>query len=157
MHTWPTRQLERISGRSTLAQAIRCALNHWAGLVLLLDDGRLEQDTNTVERAMRPVALRRKNAPFAGADAGRRHRAVVATLIHSAKLNDVDPPAWLADVLERIVAGRAMWGRCNAYPVRSAGEVNPASTASRSLGWRCGLPATTSPVSRGSASCGSVA
>jgi hypothetical protein len=70
MHTWLTQQLERISGRSTLAQAIRYALNHWKGLVLYLDDGRLELDTNTVERAMRPIALGRKNALFAGADVG---------------------------------------------------------------------------------------
>ncbi|HEY6355939.1 MAG TPA: IS66 family transposase [Burkholderiaceae bacterium] len=106
MHTWLTQQLERISGRSTLAQAIRYALNHWKGLVLYLDDGRLELDTNTVERAMRPIALGRKNALFAGADAGGKHWAIVATLIQSAKLNDVDPLAWLTDVLKRIVAGR---------------------------------------------------
>ena len=105
MRTWLTEQLERVSGRSTLAQAIRYALNHWDGLVLYLDDGRLEMDTNTVERAMRPVALGRKNALFAGADSGGRHWAIVATLIQTAKLNDVDPLAWLTDVLERIVAG----------------------------------------------------
>ncbi|HEY2419325.1 MAG TPA: IS66 family transposase, partial [Steroidobacteraceae bacterium] len=103
---WLTEQLERISGRSTLAQAMRYALNHWNGLILYLDDGRLEMDTNTVERAMRPVALGRKNALFAGADTGGRHWATVATLIQTAKLNDVDPLAWLTDVLERIVAGR---------------------------------------------------
>ena len=68
MQTWLTEQLKRISGRSTLAHAIRYALNHWDGLVRYLDDGRLELDTNTVERAMRPVALGRKNALFAGAD-----------------------------------------------------------------------------------------
>ena len=75
------------------------------GLILFLDDGRLELDTNTVERAMRPVALGRKNALFAGSDSGGRHWAIVATLIQTAKLNDVDPLAWLTDVLERIVAG----------------------------------------------------
>jgi hypothetical protein len=104
--SWLTEQLARISGRSTLAQAMRYALNHWNGLILYLDDGRLEMDTNTVERAMRPVALGRKNALFAGADSGGRHWATVATLIQTAKLNDVDPLAWLTDVLERIVAGR---------------------------------------------------
>jgi transposase len=106
MHTWFTEQLPRISGRSTLAQAIRYALNHWQGLVLFLDDGRLELDTNTVERAMRPVALGRKNALFAGADSGGRHWAIVASLIQTAKLNDLDPLAWLTDVLEQIVSGR---------------------------------------------------
>jgi transposase len=106
MHSWLTEQLGRISGRSTLAQAIRYALNHWAGLILFLDDGRIEFDTNTVERAMRPVALGRKNALFAGTDSGGRHWAIVATLIQTVKLNDVDPLAWLTDVLERIVSGR---------------------------------------------------
>jgi transposase len=105
MRVWLAEQLQRISGRSTLAQAMRYALNHWNGLVLYLDDGRLELDTNTVERAMRPVALGRKNALFAGADSGGRHWAIVATLLQTAKLNDVDPLAWLTDVLERIVAG----------------------------------------------------
>jgi transposase len=62
MKTWLTEQLGRISARSTLAQAIRYALNHWGGLILFLDDGRLELDTNTVERAIRPLALGRKNA-----------------------------------------------------------------------------------------------
>ena len=104
MHAWLDEQLERISGRSTLAQAMRYALNHWSGLILYLDDGRLEIDTNTVERAMRPVALGRKNALFAGADSGGRHWAIVATMIQTAKLNDVDPLAWLTDVLQRIVA-----------------------------------------------------
>jgi transposase len=101
-----TEQLRRISGRTTLAQAIRYALNHWAGLILFLDDGRIELNTNTVEPAMRPVALGGKNALFAGADSGGRHWAIVATLIQTAKLNDVDPLAWLTDVLERIVSGR---------------------------------------------------
>ena len=106
MHSWLTEQLGRLSGRSALAQAIRYALNHWAGLILFLDDGRIELDTNTVERAMRPVALGRKNALFAGADSGGRHWAIIATLIQTAKLNDVDPLAWLTDVLERIVSRR---------------------------------------------------
>ena len=106
MHIWLTETLGRISGRSALAQAIRYALNHWTGLVLFLDDGRLEMDTNTVERAMRPVALGRKNALFAGADSGGEHWALVATLIQTAKLNLLDPLAWLTDVLERIVSGR---------------------------------------------------
>jgi hypothetical protein len=64
MKAWLTETLDRISGRSALAQTIRYALNHWSGLVLFLDDGRLELNTNTVERAMRPVALGRKNALF---------------------------------------------------------------------------------------------
>ena len=103
---WLTETSDRISGRSALAQAIRYALNHWSGLVPFLNDGCLELDTNTVERAMRPVALGRKNALFAGADSGGEHWALVATLIQTAKLNLLDPLAWLTDVLERIVSGQ---------------------------------------------------
>ncbi len=106
MHGWLHQQLERVSGRSALAKAIRYALNHWNGLIQFLQDGRLELDTNIVERAMRPVALGRKNALFAGAPSGGQHWAIVATLIQSAKLNDVEPLAWLTDVLQRIVSAR---------------------------------------------------
>jgi transposase len=106
LHTWLTDLLGRLSGRSTLAQAIRYALNHWKGLIRFLDDGRFELDTNIVERAMRPVALGRKNALFAGADSGGKHWAMVATLIQTAKLNNVEPLAWLTDVLKRMVSGQ---------------------------------------------------
>jgi transposase len=106
MHLWLSKQLSRIPGASTLAKAIRYAMNHWSGLILFLDDGRLELDTNTVERAIRPVTITRKNALFAGNDSGGRHWAIIATLVQSAKLNGVEPLAWLTDVLERIVSGR---------------------------------------------------
>jgi transposase len=106
LHAWLTAQLGRVSGKSTLAGAIRHALRHWDGLVLFLDDGRLEPDTNTVERAIRPIALGRKNVLFAGSDGGARHWAIVASLVATAKLNGVEPQAWLTDVLERMVAGR---------------------------------------------------
>src|SRR4051812_7561270 len=106
LHGWLTAQLERVSGRSTLAEAIRYALRHWSGLVLFLDDGRLELDTNVIERAIRPIALGRKNSLFAGSDGGAGHWATVASLVATAKLNGVEPLAWLTDVLERMVSGR---------------------------------------------------
>ena len=106
LHTWLTAQLERVSGKSNLGEAIRYALRHWTGLVLFLEDGRLELDTNTIERAIRPIALGRKNALFAGSDGGARHWAIVASLVATAKLNGVEPLAWLTDVLERMVSGR---------------------------------------------------
>ena len=106
LHAWLTVQLERVSGRSALAEAIRYALRHWPGLVLFLEDGRLELDNNTVERALRPIALGRKNALFAGSDGGARHWAIVASLVATAKLNGVEPLAWLTNVLERMVSGR---------------------------------------------------
>src|SRR3954451_4824782 len=106
MHTWLTAQLERVSGKSGLAEAIRYALRHWQGLVLFLEDGRLELDNNSIERAIRPIALGRKNILFAGSDGGACQWAIVASLVATAKLNGVEPLAWLTDVLERVVSGR---------------------------------------------------
>jgi hypothetical protein len=106
LHAWLQEQLPRLSGSSELAKAMRYALRHWSGLVLFLDDGRIEMDTNVVERAIRPVALTRKNALFAGSDGGAEHWAIAMTLIQTAKLNSIEPLAWLTDVLERIVSGR---------------------------------------------------
>jgi transposase len=74
--------------------------------VLFLDDGRIELDTNVIERAIRPIALGRKNTLFAGSDGGARHWALVASLVATARLNGVEPLAWLTDVLERMVSGR---------------------------------------------------
>jgi transposase len=106
LHTWLQEQLPRLSGSSPLAKAMRYALRHWSGLVLFLDDGRIEIDTNVVERAIRPVALTRKNAMFAGSNGGAEHWAIAMTLIATAKLNGVEPLARLTDVLERLVSGR---------------------------------------------------
>jgi transposase len=106
LHVWLEEQLPRLPGSSDLAKAMRYALRHWPGLVAFLDDGRIEMDTNVVERAIRPVTLNRKNALFAGSDGGARHWAIAMTLIATAKLNGVEPMAWLTDVLQRIVSGR---------------------------------------------------
>jgi len=98
-------KLAQISRKSTLAEAIRYALTRWEGLTRFLDDGRIELDSNSVERAIRPLALNRKNALFAGSDDGGDHWAVIASLIETAKLNGVDPQAWLADTLAKLAAG----------------------------------------------------
>jgi transposase len=95
-------QLGRISGKSTLATAIRYALNH--GLCVFLSD--VEIDTNTIERLHRSIATGRRNALFAGSDAGARSWAIFTSLIQSARLNGLDPFAYLKDVLEQIVSGR---------------------------------------------------
>jgi hypothetical protein len=91
-----------------LADVIRYAIRHWEGLVRFLDDGRIEIDSNTVERSIRPIALNRKNALFAGHDRGDVHWGVIASLIETCKLNAVDPQAWLANVLDRLVNGWPM-------------------------------------------------
>ncbi len=87
---------------------IRYALSRWPELCRFLDDGRLELDTNTVERAIRPIALGRKNHLFAGSDGGAERWATVASLIATAKLNGVEPFAYLKDVLERMTNGHPM-------------------------------------------------
>jgi transposase len=103
LKTWLEAQLARLSGKSVLAAAMRYALNQWDGLVRFIDDGRIELDTNAVERAMRPIALNRKNALFAGHDEGAANWARIASLIETCKLNGVDPQAYLAEVLTRLI------------------------------------------------------
>jgi transposase len=102
---WLREKLAIVSQKSKLADAIRYALSRWAGLGLFLDDGRVEIDSNVVERSIRPLALTRKNALFAGSDGGAEHWAVLASLIETCKLIGVEPQAYLADVITRIVAG----------------------------------------------------
>ena len=97
--------MAQISRKSALAEAIKYTLGHWSGLNLFLEDGRIEVDNNTVERTMRPIALGRRNHMFAGNDGGARSWAILASLLQTAKLNDLDPYTWLNDVLERIVSG----------------------------------------------------
>ena len=94
--------MARVAGGSTIANAIRYALNRWDGLVRFLDDGRIEIDY-TVERAMRPIALNRKNALFAGSDQGAENWAMLASLIETCKLHSVNPQAYLTDVLTKLV------------------------------------------------------
>ena len=103
LRAWLDAQLARVPGRSRIAEAIRYALKLWAGLTVFLDDGRVEIDSNVVERSIRPIALSRKNALFAGSDQGGVHWGVIASLIETCKLNAVDPQAYLADVLTRLV------------------------------------------------------
>jgi transposase len=104
--SWLMERLEAISAKSTLAAAIGYTLGHWKGLTVFLSDGRVEVDNNTVERAIRPIPLGRKNALFAGSDSGGERWAILASLISTAKLHGVDPQTWLTDVLERIISGR---------------------------------------------------
>jgi transposase len=96
----------QFSSQSPLTEAINYMLNHWNGLTSFLADGRVEVDTNTVERSMRPIALGRKNSLFAGSEGGAESWAILASLLATAKLNGVDPQTYLTDVLERIVSGR---------------------------------------------------
>ncbi|BDA82921.1 transposase (plasmid) [Aureimonas sp. SA4125] len=98
-------KLALISQKTKLAEAIRYTLSRWEGLCLFTGDGRVEIDNNTVERSIRPLALTRKNALFAGSDGGAGHWAVIASLIETCKLNGVDPQAYMTAVITLIVKG----------------------------------------------------
>ena len=108
LEPWLKAKLEIISQKSKLAEAIRYALSRWEGLISFLDDGQIEMDNNIVERAIRPLALGRKNHLFAGSDGGAEHWAVIASLIETCKLASLDPEAYLANVITRIVQGHPM-------------------------------------------------
>jgi transposase len=105
LEPWLRAKLAIISQKTKLAEAIRYALSRWGGLCRFLDDGRIEIDSNVVERTIRPIALNRKNALFAGSDGGAEHWAVIASLIETCKLNGADPYAYLAKTITKIVNG----------------------------------------------------
>lgn len=102
LEQWLKDTQQTISGKTQLALAMRYACKRLPKLAVYLDDGRLEIDNNTAERAMRPIALGRKNYMFVGSDAGGKSSAILYTLIQTAKMNNVDPQAWLTNVLEQI-------------------------------------------------------
>ncbi len=102
LHVWMQATLSQLSSKSELALAIRYALSRWPALTRYRDDGRIEIDNNAAERSLRAVALGRKNSLFAGSDAGGERAAAIYSLIGTAKLNALDPEAYLRSVLERI-------------------------------------------------------
>jgi hypothetical protein len=116
LKSWLAIQLARASAKSVIAVAIRYGFNHWEGLSCFLEDGRIEIDSNIVERSMRPIALNRKNALFAGHDTGAENWACLASLIETCKLNGVDPQAYLTDVLTKLV---------NLWPASRLDELMP--------------------------------
>ena len=116
LKTWLEAQLLRASAKSAIAVAIRYGFKHWDGLKRFLEDGRIEIDTNTVERSMRPIALNRKNALFAGHDSGAENWACLASLIETCKLNGVDPQAYLTEALTKLV---------NLWPASRLDELMP--------------------------------
>ena len=102
---WLSLRRARASAKSPLGEALAYIAKYRDGLGRFLTDGRVEIDSNTVERTIRPIALNRKNALFAGHDAGAENWAVIASLIETYKMNAVDPYAWLASPLAAIVNG----------------------------------------------------
>jgi hypothetical protein len=102
---WLINNHARVSAKSPLGEALKYIAKYWDGLCLFLQDGCIEMDNNSVERTIRPIALNRKNALFAGHEAGAQNWAMLASLIESCKLNAVDPHAWLTVTLQAIVNG----------------------------------------------------
>ena len=101
-----TEMAGQLFSQSKLTEAINYAVNHWDGLTLFLRDGRVEVDSNTVERTMRPIALGRRNSLFSGNEGGAESWAILSSILNTAKLQELDPQTYLTDVLERIVSGR---------------------------------------------------
>jgi transposase len=119
LHDWLLETLRSLSQKSALAEAIRYALKLWAALVLYTSDGRIDIDNNAAERSLRTVALGRKNFLFAGSDAGGERAAAIYSLIGSARLNGIDPEAYLRFVIKRIAD----------YPVNCVEELLPWTVA----------------------------
>jgi transposase len=102
LETWMRQEYGKLSRHSDVAKAMNYMLSRWQAFTRFLDDGRICITNNAAERALRGIALGRKSWLFAGSDRGGERAAVIYTLIQTARLNDVDPQAWLADVLARI-------------------------------------------------------
>ena len=129
-HAWLMRQLATLSAKSTTAGAIHYALNRWAALLTYVKDGMVEIDNNAAERALRAVALGRKNYLFAGSDSGGERAAAIYSLTESAKLNGLDPEAYLRHVLTHIAD----------HPVNRVDDFLP---------WNVALPALSQPAKTG--------
>ena len=106
----------QVSAKSKLGEAIRYAVTRWDGLSRFIDDGRIDLDSNTVERSIRPLALNRKNALFAGSDEGGDNWAVIVTLIECCKLNAINPNEWLTETLACLA---------NGHPANRVGNLMP--------------------------------
>jgi transposase len=115
LEAWLRAQRAKLSSKSDSAKAIHYSLKRWPALTRFLDDGRLCMTNNAAERSLRCVAVGRHNWTFAGSDEGGRRAAAMYTLIETAKLNDIDPQAWLADLLARLPD----------HPAKRIGELLP--------------------------------
>jgi transposase len=121
--TWLAGARAKVSARSRIGEKLAYFANHWDGLTVFLDDGRVEMDSNAVENLIRPVTLQRKNSLFAGHDEGAANWACIASLIETCKINGADPFAYLVETLEAIAAG---------HPNSRIDDLTPWAFASRS-------------------------
>ena len=116
LRDWLTAQRRRLSSKNALAKAIQYALSRWEALTRYAGDGRLAIDNNVAERALRGIAITRKNFLFLGSDVGGERAAILYTVLESAKLNGLDPQTWLADVIDRMA---------NGHPINRLSELLP--------------------------------
>ncbi|HEV7311900.1 MULTISPECIES: IS66 family transposase [unclassified Sphingopyxis] len=116
LHQYLAARGRQVSAKSKLGEAIRYALTRWDGLSRFIDDGRIDLDSNTVERSIRPLALNRKNALFAGSDEGGDNWAVIATLIENCKISGINPHDWLTQTLSKLA---------NGHPANNVGNLMP--------------------------------
>ncbi|MDB5369096.1 MAG: transposase, partial [Roseomonas sp.] len=153
LHSWMLATRGRLSRHNDLARALDYALKRWPAFTRFLDDGRICLSNNAAERALRGIALGRKAWLFAGSDRGGERAAMIYTLITTAKLNDLDPRAWLADVLARIADHPASrldqllpwnWHRTQT-PITAAAAAASASTAAITGCVRCVRPVEGGP------------
>jgi hypothetical protein len=105
LQDWMEAQRRRLSGKSDLGKALQYALGRWDALMRYLDDGRLSIDNNLAERLLRGIAMTRKNFLFLGSDAGGERAAVIYTIAETAKLNGLNPEAYITTVLDRLAKG----------------------------------------------------
>ena len=103
LEAWLREQRGKLSSKSDTAKAIDYSLRHWPALARFIEDGRLCMSNNAAERVLRCVAVGRNNWTFAGSDDGGHRAAAIYTLTETAKLNDIDPQSWLADLLARLL------------------------------------------------------
>ena len=113
---WAERERRRLSSKILLAKALQYSLSRWEALTRYTSDGRLAIDNNAAERSVRGIALTRKNFLFLGSDEGGHRAAIFYTVIESAKLNDIDPEAYMADVIDRLAKG---------HPINRLAELLP--------------------------------
>jgi transposase len=116
LKSWMTEQRRRLSSKTGLAKSLQYALTRWDALCLYTEDGRIGIDNNPAERSLRMIAITRKNFLFLGSDAGGERAAVIYTVLQSAKLNGLDPEAYLADVIDRMAKG---------HPINRLSELLP--------------------------------
>jgi transposase len=116
LHGWMKTQRRRLSGKSALGKALQYALSRWDALARYVEDGRLSIDNNLAERQLRNIAVTRKNYLFLGSDAGGQRAAIIYTIAETAKLNGLNPEAYIAAILDRLACG---------HPISRLGELLP--------------------------------